>query len=333
MIQKEDNRESWSYSSEFTPSVSNKNEYPKISIITPSYNQGQFIEETIRSVVCQDYPNIEYIIIDGGSKDNSVEIIHKYEKYLHYWISEPDSGQTHAINKGLSRATGDIIAYLNSDDIYLPETFKKVEAFFQENPDIDMVYGNVLFIDEKSNVLYKIEREPLVLKEFYGCNFFIPQPTVFLRRKIVEKCGFFDETLNLAMDLDYWMRISFNGNISYLPELLAGARIYPSAKSSAYSTDYLEEKLRILKKYEKYLIKQMDSTNIIDDCYSSVYFIGGLCYLKRGDLLKGLINVVHAAGYNSTIIFNPYLIYCFFSGILGEDRMKQIAMKLHFVNQ
>jgi len=333
MIERKYEAEKLSFLSTSTPTSSNKKEYPKISIVTPSYNQGQFIEETIRSVICQDYPDIEYIVIDGGSTDNSVEIIRKYKNYLHYWISKPDRGQTHAINKGLSRATGDIIAYLNSDDIYLPETFKKIAAFFQENPEIDMVYGNILFIDEKSNVLHEIKREPLILKEFYGCYFFIPQPTVFLRRKIVEKCGYFDETFNLAMDLEYWIRISFSGNIQYLPEQLAGARIYPAAKSSVHLTDYLDENLKILEKYKNKLLKPPYPINMMDDCYSSVYFFGGLRYLKRGYISKGSINVLRAARYKFGIIFNRYLIYCFFSGIIGENKMKKIEMKLHLISQ
>src|ERR1035437_4288596 len=127
--------------------------YPKISVITPSFNQGKYLESTIKSVLEQDYPNLEYIVIDGGSEDNSVEIIKKYEKHLAYWESVKDKGQSHAINKGFAIATGEILAWLNSDDTYEQNAIYNIAEWFRKYPELDFIYGDVNIIDEKGAVL------------------------------------------------------------------------------------------------------------------------------------------------------------------------------------
>jgi glycosyltransferase involved in cell wall biosynthesis len=223
-------------------------EWPKISIITPSFNQGQFIEETIRSVLLQNYPNVEYIVIDGGSTDNTVKILKKYEQYL-TWISEPDDGQTDAINKGLIISTGDIIAYLNSDDIYLPGTFFKIAQFLIKNTDVEMVYGNILHINKESEIFEYPKTQQVTLEKMFTFNTYIPQPTVFLRRSLIEDIGIFDKQLQLAMDYDYWIRVIPNHKIIFLNEYLAAARIYPEAKSSLLDCAYKDEFLYIIKKF------------------------------------------------------------------------------------
>jgi glycosyltransferase involved in cell wall biosynthesis len=136
----------------------------KISIITPSFNQGKFIEETIQSVFSQEYTNLEYIIIDGNSTDNSIDIIQKYSEQLSYWISEKDHGQAAAINKGFNIASGDIIGWLNSDDILLPGALDKISNAFISHPDIDVVYGDYFFIDENSKILLKKKEIPVDFK-------------------------------------------------------------------------------------------------------------------------------------------------------------------------
>ena len=165
---------------------------PKISIVTPSFNQGQFIERTNQSVLDQEYSNLEYIIIDGGSTDNSVEIIKKYNKYLSYWISEPDNGQTHALNKGIIKATGEIFSFLNSDDMYMPDVLKIVGEFFNENPDKSVLCGgfreidvNDKFIREKTK-LPEITWEDIVLSRTYQ-----PQAATFWRTSVFDKVGIF----------------------------------------------------------------------------------------------------------------------------------------------
>src|SRR5437773_6556922 len=130
--------------------------WPRISVITPSFNQGQFLEETIRSVLLQGYPNLDYIIIDGGSTDGSVEVVKKYEPWLTYWVSEPDRGQSHAINKGWQRAHGDVLAWLNSDDTYNPDALRCAAEALQQNPAAGMVYSDMNYIDVSSNVIYRL---------------------------------------------------------------------------------------------------------------------------------------------------------------------------------
>ncbi|GAX34315.1 glycosyltransferase family 2 protein [Nodularia sp. NIES-3585] len=226
--------------------------FPRITIITPSYNQGHFIEETIRSVVTQDYPNLEYIIIDGGSKDNTVEIIQQYEKLITYWVSEPDNGQTHAINKGLAKATGEIIAYLNSDDYYLPGTLFKVAEYFCQFPDTDLLNGRCRYVNEQGKKIgdqfgniEKLE-EILDLWGVWWRKRQFVQPEVFWSRKATEKVGFFKEELNYVMDYDYWCRIlQVNGIVGKIDAELTCFRFTATQKSN-HSIKVAEELLGVV---------------------------------------------------------------------------------------
>jgi len=186
--------------------------YPKITIITPSFNQGQFIEKTILSILSQDYPNLEYFVIDGGSSDNTLQILEKYTERL-TWISEPDRGQTDAINKGLRRATGDIVAYLNSDDLLSPNTLLEVGAIFAARPQTVWVTGQCLIVDENGrevrrlitmykNILLRLRSFSLLLIMDY-----ISQPATFWRRNIIEEIGMPNEKLHYVMDYEFWLRL------------------------------------------------------------------------------------------------------------------------------
>lgn len=179
----------------------------KISIITPSYNQGQFLEQTILSVLDQGYGNLEYIIVDGGSSDTSVEIIKKYEKHLAWWVSEKDRGQTHAINKGFSRATGEIVTWLNSDDYYLPGTLNKVAeayrqvAFYFLAGTVRLVNGKGEFIKDRKAIW------PSVNERLYDSEPYIGQPASFFRRNLWQEVGGLDESFHYAMDFDFWLKL------------------------------------------------------------------------------------------------------------------------------
>jgi glycosyltransferase involved in cell wall biosynthesis len=309
--------------SEPTHSISKKKNYPKISIVTPSYNQGQFIEETIRSVVCQNYPDIEYFIIDGGSEDCTVDIIRKYENLLSYWVSESDNGQTDAINKGLKLATGDIIAYLNSDDVYCPNIFLKIADFFEQNPGIAMVYGNVVHIDCNGKLLSVVRTGRLDKTKYLLNQFHLPQPSVFFRSCVLNEIGYFDSRYHLAMDKEYWTRILFHFQIGYLPEIVARVRIYDEAKSSSQKHKYIDEQFMILDSI-------FQNTNLIQnetynsnfkkfkrEAYSSAYFQGGLAYLETRQFRPAIHNIVQGIRLNHIHLIEIDLFWSSFIAIFG----------------
>jgi glycosyltransferase involved in cell wall biosynthesis len=213
-------------------------EYPKISIVTPSYNQAQFIEETIRSVLLQGYPNLEYIIIDGGSTDNSTEIIRKYESYLTYWISEQDEGQSDAINKGFKISTGEISAFLNSDDVYMPNALALVSQYLNQNAQYDFICAQTRFIDTNSKrikgfeELFMVEINDRTMTE--TCH--IAQPSTFFRSITFDRIGFFSKELHYAFDYEYWLRAFLAGfKFISIKEVISLFRLHQNSKTS---TDY-----------------------------------------------------------------------------------------------
>lgn len=226
--------------------------WPKISIITPSFNQGKFIEETIRSVLLQNYPNLEYIIIDGGSTDNTVEIIKKYEPWLTYWLSEKDDGQTAAINKGLKHVTGQIVAYLNSDDVYLPGAFYHAGNMLNDGRNGKWLVGSCQMGEHlNDNDLYV--KQPYLPDPPWRCllkEYCLPQPSVFLRKECIDTFGCFDEALHYGMDYDYWCRLVLNGYYpKFANEPLSFFRIHKSSKTSSMQAYFEEEYAVIIARY------------------------------------------------------------------------------------
>ncbi len=212
--------------------------YPKFTVVTPTYNQGQFIEKTIDSVLSQGYPNLEFIIIDGGSKDNTVEIIKKYERHLAYWVSEPDRGQCHAINKGMAIATGEYVAWLNSDDWYLPGALKIMQEVFTEDPDAGMVIGAGRMVNQAGKVLRSIQAPNEVnLESLYswlsGRDFL--QPSCAFTQITWNSVGGLDEKIHIALDVDLWLRIAKSGvKFATTDAVLSEALIHAQAKTTAY---------------------------------------------------------------------------------------------------
>lgn len=207
------------------------NNQPLVSIVTPSYNQGAYLEETIRSVLDQEYRNIEYLIVDGGSSDGSVEIIHKYSDRLSWWISESDQGQTEAINKGFSKAKGEILAWLNSDDTYLPTAVSEAVAFLVSHPRLGMVYGDANLIDEEGRVLGRFPARQTDYQRLMQGYVHIPQQAAFFRAELWRQVGPLDPTFYFAMDYDLWVRLSKLTELHYHPRLWANFRIHGGAKS------------------------------------------------------------------------------------------------------
>jgi glycosyltransferase involved in cell wall biosynthesis len=201
-----------------------------IAVATPSYNQGSFIQRTIESVHSQDVPHLDYLVVDGGSTDESVSILQSYGNRLR-WVSEKDRGQTHAINKGIQRTTGDVFGWLNSDDVYYPGALRTVVDYFTAHPECDLVYGNAHHIDEHDNLLEPYPTEPWSLARLLQ-TCFLCQPAVFFRRRVIEKHGCLNERLQYCMDYEYWLRLAQRGvNVAHLPEYLAGSRLHAATKT------------------------------------------------------------------------------------------------------
>jgi glycosyltransferase involved in cell wall biosynthesis len=204
---------------------------PLVSIITPSYNQADFLEETVLSVLDQDYQNLEYIIVDGGSTDGSLEIIKKYSDQLAWWVSEPDRGQTDAINKGFAKANGEILAWLNSDDTYLSGAVSEAVAYLQDHPEVGMVYGDANLIDEESHVIGKFPARQTDYQRLMRGYVHIPQQSTFFRSKLWKIVGPLDPAFFFAMDYDLWVRLSQQAPLKYYPRVWANFRLHGGAKS------------------------------------------------------------------------------------------------------
>ncbi len=206
---------------------------PLVSIVTPSFNQGAYIEQTILSVRQQSYQHIEHIIVDGGSTDDTLDVIRRHEgTYDMRWISEPDGGMYEAINKGLRMARGEVLAYLNTDDRYFPWTVKVAVRALAENPDVGFVFGDVLQVEDESDAGKLLLYPPFWLGHIRRFGF-LGQPTVFWRRAVFEEYGGFDESLQFVADCEYWMRIGERYRARKLDEMLAIVRDHPEAKRFA----------------------------------------------------------------------------------------------------
>ena len=228
--------------------------HPKISIITPSYNQGDYIEQTIQSVLNQNYPNLEFIIMDGGSTDQTLDIIKKYEKHL-TWVSEPDKGQSNAINKGFAKATGDILAFINTDDTYEPNTLHTVANYFMQHPDAYWLTGKCRNIDKNSNEIRKLithyKNFWLQFRSYKILTIlnYVSQPATFWRRELMQTTGPMSENLNYAMDYDYWLRAGQHYKLHFVNQYLANFRIHPTSKAGASANAQFDAEIEIVKQY------------------------------------------------------------------------------------
>lgn len=209
------------------------NEYPRISIVTPSFNQGRFIEETIRSILNQTYTNFEYIIIDGGSTDDSVDLIKRYEDKLSYWISEPDKGQSDAINKGFKRATGEILCWVNSDDVLFPSCLEAIAKCYAKKDKPEIIHAWGVYINDEGKIT-RLIRVPRQRRFFFFRGMWVaPSPTIFFRASSFWRVGGLDVGLRLSMDLGLWMRMMKAGaRLELVPKYLGAFRWHSSSKTS-----------------------------------------------------------------------------------------------------
>lgn len=219
----------------------------RVSIITPSYNQGKYIEDTIQSVLSQDFPDVEHIIVDGGSRDNTLAILGHYQHLK--WRSERDSGQANAINKGFRMASGDILAWLNSDDYYEPDILGEVVMYFESHPDCMVLYGDITYVDENKHALYRVEGKTIDYRGLLRYPDIVRQPSMFWRRCVVEECGGIDESFDLVMDYEFFLRVAPKFEFHYLNKNFSYYRTYPKTKTNSQLLRQLGELIRVFRKH------------------------------------------------------------------------------------
>ena len=263
---------------------------PKLSVVTTSFNQGPFLEETILSVLNQGYANLEYIIIDGGSADHSVEIIRRYERHLAYWVSEKDRNQVHALNKGFARATGDLFAFINSDDVYLPGAFAAVTAVFQQRPQTTWLCGDTIMFGHGHATELIRSVVPKSAAHALAWAYKAPQPGMFWRREILHE---FDEKWQYNFDQDAYVRLLLAGHVcEHLPLPLAAYRLHGSSKTVAENHHQIRESELLAEHYQDQLAgrgrRWCQATQLFRSSYAASEkgeWQAGANYLARGLLL------------------------------------------------
>lgn len=224
-------------------------DFPSLSIVTPTLNQARFIRGTLDSVLGQRYPNLEYLVVDGGSSDGTQEILASYEDRIR-WYVEQGVNQSRAINIGWRETSGKVIAWINSDDYYQPGVFQAVGEYFKQHPDVDMLYGDCDYVGIDGEFLRPYPtREYDFLKLLGDTENFIPQPAVFLRRSVLDRTGYLDESLDYVQDFDFWLRVGLGHQVAYVPQKFASLRLHPAAKSVASLSSFADELVSVYSKF------------------------------------------------------------------------------------
>jgi glycosyltransferase involved in cell wall biosynthesis len=285
-------------------------EWPKISIVTPSYNQGAFIEETIRSVIGQQYPNLEYIIMDGGSSDQTVSILEYYDEYITHWESEPDEGQTHAINKGIRRATGDWIAYLNSDDIYYPGALLNVGETAQST-SLKWIAGHTqVFGGEEQYEIKKATNEGIEHPErWLTYHLHVPQHSSFVHSSVFKEEGLFKDQYQYAFDMEFYMRIAHRGyRIDIIDDILAGFRIHDESKTRTSRIPFLNEQIEMLFEYRDQIEEQdfVEAKHTLFDLLADHLIYDVAAHAGEWSYRKSMNELTHALSLQPKLFYSRH---------------------------
>lgn len=299
---------------------------PLVSIITPSYNQAAYLEQTMTSVLEQDYPNIEYIVVDGASTDGSVDIIRRYADKLAWWISEPDAGQAAAINKGFSRATGEIVAWLNSDDYYFPGAISAAVNAFDAHPDAGLIYGDVRSVDGDGNPINIQIFLPYTLENLMAFQI-ISQPAVFMRRSVLEQAGYLNLDYHFLLDHHLWLRMARLASMVYIPKTLAAARYHPEAKNVSKAAEFGQEAFQIfnwMKTVPEFSNEfQQNKRQIM----AGAHRLDAFYLIEAKKMMKGLVAYARAFRYAPMKVLRDWkrIIYAIVS-LLGLGNVRRIYL-------
>jgi len=297
-----------------------------VSAVTPSFNQSAYLEQAIRSVLEQDYPDVEYMVMDGASTDGSVDIIRKYSSRLVYWASEKDSGQADAINKGMRRARGEIVAWLNSDDYYLPGAIKSAVTALESNPQAVMVYGNMLAVDQTGQTINQLRYRQLTLEDLL-CFQIVGQPAVFMRRTAFEKAGGLDLNFHFMLDHQLWIKLAAQGSIVHVNQTWSAARYHPLAKNRLKAAEFGREAFRIL----DWLETQADLAPILHRVQrrarASVYRVNARYLLDDGQSWNALKAWMRALSIHPpTALARLNLLGSAVLNLVGLSRLRQMFL-------
>lgn len=267
--------------------------YPRVSIVTPSYNQAAFIEQTLCSVLDQGYPNLEYLVVDGASQDGSVEIIRKYADRLAWWVSEPDHGQAEAINKGFAHASGEIVGWVNSDDLYLPGCVASAVSALQEDSGLVMVFGDMAAMDSDGVVINLLRSKNWGLDDLM-CFEILNQPAVFMRREALETAGFLETRFHYMLDHHLWLRLVQLGEICHIPEIWAAARFHAGAKNVAQTYGFSRDAFTIVDWMQEQPKLAERFPHLKRKIFAGLYCLDAFYLLNGGDARSALRSYLRA---------------------------------------